>query len=81
VALVTPGRVRETARALAGAMTRFSRAPSPITGPTLDQAAAVRSLGDALREALRAGAPASSYSERWVRQAPGFGEVCASPPS
>lgn len=66
VALVAPGRVDDTARRLAAAMTRFSRAPSRAASPTLDRPAAVRRLSDALREALgtapgggrQAGAPA-----------------------
>ncbi len=57
VALVAPGAVDATARGLADAMTRFSRAPSRATGPTLDQAAAVGELGDAVRDALLRGAP------------------------
>ncbi|GJG86375.1 hypothetical protein tb265_15560 [Gemmatimonadetes bacterium T265] len=61
VALVPPGRPRETARRLAAAMTHFSRTPPTATGPTLDQAAAVRQLGDSLREALAAGAAAPMH--------------------
>ena len=58
VALIRPGRVDETARRLAAAMTRFSREPSAARGPTLDQAAATRKIGDAVREAL--GVPATT---------------------
>lgn len=52
VALVQPAGVRETARRLGDAMTRFSCSPPPGEGPTLDQEAARRSLQELFHQAL-----------------------------